>query len=561
MKCRTALVRRLVILGILSVVLLAGCGGGTAPAVNNKPPGVAPQPNGVTVSPASVTVQTGGAQPFAAIVSPGGANQAVTWSVSGTGCNGANCGTISSVGMYTAPASVPNPAIVTVTATSVTDSTKSGSAMVAIALPTPATAPASILLIEATPPEGVTVLSFSVTVSAAALEPGAVPLITNPVSVEINRLQFETSLLGNLPIPYGTYNSLNVALADPVLTIQNSSAEAIGSCASGAICKLQPALTVPSVGLTGQPFPITYDRETPLVLLIDFDLSKSLSFSNLGSLNPVVTAQQILPAVSDLGLFVRQVAGNIIYKGGDDVVDGAIFNLVTNTGTLYGVSDFFAQYIDGTLCGDFFCVQDKIADVDLALPSRNDPLWEARRVTLKPLDQPELEGVIVAIGDGTQFDMVVLHQVPPVAGLELGDVVRIDLQPSSSVQAVDTDLTGTGLLFSAPSDFLMGQVVTVRAQSAPSGTPVAVITDRVRLKSGALTARVKSILNGTDFVTDNLPRNFSSGQIQVRTSTQTGFLGISGVGSLNVGDTVSLSGFLLKTALDPVLLAEGVRKR
>ena len=38
MNCRTALVRRLVILGILSVVLLAGCGGGTAPSANNPPP-------------------------------------------------------------------------------------------------------------------------------------------------------------------------------------------------------------------------------------------------------------------------------------------------------------------------------------------------------------------------------------------------------------------------------------------------------------------------------------------------------------------------------------------
>jgi hypothetical protein len=44
----------------------------------------------------------------------------------------------------------------------------------------------------------------------------------------------------------------------------------------------------------------------------------------------------------------------------------------------------------------------------------------------------------------------------------------------------------------------------------------------------------------------------------VRTSVQTG---ISSVTGLNVGDTESVSGFLLKTTGDPVLLAEGVRKR
>ena len=561
MNCGTALVRRLVILGILSLILLAGCGGGSAPAVNNQPPSVAPQVTGVTVSPASVAVQTGGAQPFAAIVSPGGANQAVAWSISGTGCSGANCGTISSVGMYTAPGSVPNPATVTVTATSVKDSTKSGSATVTIALPPSAATPTSTLLIEATPPVGVTVLSFSVTVTGAALEPGAVPLVTNPVSVEINRLQFETSLLGNVPIPVGTYNSLSVALANPVLTILNSSAAAIGSCASGAICKLSPALTVPSVSLSGQPFPITYDGKTPFVLLVDFDLSKSLSFSDLGSLNPVATIQLLLPAGLDQGLFVKQVTGNIIYTGGDDIVDGAIFDLVTNTGTLYNISDISAQYVDANLCGRFFCVQGKIADVDLTLPNRSDSFWEARRVTLKPLDQPELEGVIVAIGDSIQFDIVLLQQGPPAAGLELGDIVRINLQSGATIEAVDTNLSGTGLLFSAAADLLVGQVVTARAKSAPSGTPVTVTTDRVRLKGGALTARAKSILNATDFVIDSLPGNFPSGQIQVHTGTQTSFQTISNVAGLNAGDTVSVSGFLLKTAGDPVLLAEGVRKR
>ena len=72
---------------------------------------------------------------------------------------------------------------------------------------------------------------------------------------------------------------------------------------------------------------------------------------------------------------------------------------------------------------------------------------------------------------------------------------------------------------------------------------------------------MNSILNATDLLLDNLPGNFSNAQIQVRTNAQTAFLDIPTVGALNVGDTLSLSGFLLKSAGDPVLLAEGVRKR
>ena len=560
MNGRKALARGIIIWGIVSLAFLAGCGGGAGQSVNNPPP----PPAGVTVSPTSTTVQVSGVQQFTAAVNPSGANQVVNWSVSGTGCSGASCGTIDSAGRYTAPSSVPSSPTVTVTATSVSDSTKFGSASATVNPAPPPPSPSATLLIRDTPPAGVAVLSFSVTITAAVLQPGDVSLLTNPVSVEINRLQVDMSLLASLPIPSGTYNSLTVTLANPVLTILNQSGAAISSCASGAVCKSSPALAVSTFNFASQPFPITSTNVRAPVLLLDFDLSQSLS--DLGTINPVLTVQQLVPAnlppiglSLPPGLSVKQVAGKITYTGGDDIVDGAIFDLATNMGTLKNVDDTFAQYVDAVLCGFLFCVQGEIADVDLTLFGGNT--WEARRVTLKPPDQPELEGVIVAINGGTQFDLVLLHQVPSAAGVEIGDVVRINLQSGATIEAVDTNPGNNGLLFSAPADLLVGQVVTTRARSAPSGTPLAVTSDRVRLKSGALTGRVKSILNATDFVVDSLPGNFPSAQIQGRTSAQTGFQGISGVAALNVGDTVSLSGFLLKTTGDPVLLAEGVRKR
>ncbi len=560
MRSKTLVMKLFAVLGIASLVFLAGCGGKSSQSANNQP---AP-PTAVSVSPSSVTVTAGGVQQFTAIVSPSGANQVVNWSVSGTGCSGASCGTIDSTGRYTAPSSVPSSPTVTVTATSVSDSTKFGSASVTVSPAPPPPTPVATLLIRDTPPAGVAVLSFSVTIAGAVLQPGDVSLLTNPVSVEINRLQVDMSLLASLPIPSGTYNSLTVTLANPVLTILNQSGAAISSCPSGAICKSSPALAVSTFNFASQPFPITSTNASAPVILLDFDLSQSLS--DLGTINPVLTVQQLVPAnlppiglSLPPGLSVKQVAGKITYTGGDDIVDGAIFDLATNMGTLKNVDDTFAQYVDAVLCGFLICVQGEIADVDLTLFGGNT--WEARRVTLKPPDQPELEGVIVAINGGTQFDLVLLHQVPSAAGVEIGDVVRINLQSGATIEAVDTNPGNNGLLFSAPADLLVGQVVTTRARSAPSGTPLAVTSDRVRLKSGALTGRVKSILNATDFVVDSLPGNFPSAQIQGRTSAQTGFQGISGVAALSVGDNVSLSGFLLKTTGDPVLLAEGVRKR
>lgn len=86
----------------------------------------------VTVSPSNVQLSTGGQQQFRAAVT-GASNTAVIWSLSGYGCAGAACGTITSGGLYTAPATPPSPSFIFVTATSVADSTKSSSAMVTIA--------------------------------------------------------------------------------------------------------------------------------------------------------------------------------------------------------------------------------------------------------------------------------------------------------------------------------------------------------------------------------------------------------------------------------------------
>lgn len=95
---------------------------------------VAPPPITVTISPTSATVSPGGKQQFTATVS-GSTDKSVTWSVTGTGCVAYYCGTITSLGMYTAPSVAPNPPVVTVTAYAHADPSKSGSATVNLAVP------------------------------------------------------------------------------------------------------------------------------------------------------------------------------------------------------------------------------------------------------------------------------------------------------------------------------------------------------------------------------------------------------------------------------------------
>lgn len=114
--------------GLLAVVFAAGCSSGP--------------PISISLLPTSVQgLQQGQTVPIAATVMNDLSNAGVTWSLSGTGCAGASCGTLTNQttasAIYNAPASLPSNLFVTVTATSVTHPSKSSSmgiALVAIAV-------------------------------------------------------------------------------------------------------------------------------------------------------------------------------------------------------------------------------------------------------------------------------------------------------------------------------------------------------------------------------------------------------------------------------------------
>jgi hypothetical protein len=85
----------------------------------------------VAISPASASVRINRTQQFTATVQ-NTSNKTVTWKVNGIAGGNSTVGTISSSGLYRAPSSVPNPSVVTVSATSAADPTKSASAAVTV---------------------------------------------------------------------------------------------------------------------------------------------------------------------------------------------------------------------------------------------------------------------------------------------------------------------------------------------------------------------------------------------------------------------------------------------
>jgi hypothetical protein len=110
----------------LAILWCAGCSGGQSASGGGNPAGIS-----VTVFPSATSAVIGQTVPFNATVT-GTTNSTVNWEVAGVAGGNSTVGTITSGGLYTAPAAVPIPSTVVVTAVSQADTTKMGTGRVQV---------------------------------------------------------------------------------------------------------------------------------------------------------------------------------------------------------------------------------------------------------------------------------------------------------------------------------------------------------------------------------------------------------------------------------------------
>jgi hypothetical protein len=116
---------------IALILILSSCAGITKTSTPPPPPQVV-----VSVMPSSANVRAGATQTFTSAVT-GTTNQNVNWSVNAIPGGNATFGTISASGVYTAPASLPNPSTFAISAVAAADSSASASSNVTLWNPTP----------------------------------------------------------------------------------------------------------------------------------------------------------------------------------------------------------------------------------------------------------------------------------------------------------------------------------------------------------------------------------------------------------------------------------------
>ena len=414
------------------------------------------------------------------------------------------------------------------------------------------------------PPAGVTVLAFQIAVTGAVLNAtgSTASLVSSPTTLELGRLLVETAYLNTASVRANTYNSVAFTFANPKLTIYNGSGAAIGLCAARAICQLTPTLSPASVTYSSAPFPLAVSINSPLGLVLDFNLNNSLQ-SDL-SINPSIAVSQLTPSGANGLLEDENILGKItaistannqftVQNG----LSGLSFTFTVDSGTTY--ADFAGSSFSSLAVG-------QIVEVDAHLLAAGT--FQATRVSLKESSiQGMLEGVVTSVDSATQFKIVVTDEQPDVLGIAVGDPVTVSIQSGPSFEIDAHDLTiPVRLTFASAADLLVGQSIQVRplpSTVGPSG--ITTPTDRVRLRRSRFTAQV-FLKADPNFTVNNLPGLFAStipaiSQIQARTSAQTAYQGVTGFAALNLGDTVSLRGLLFKTLGDPTLVADAVRKR
>src|SRR5713226_9695042 len=544
------LISRCILSGLtLSVGLLGlvGCGSYSAPS---QPP---PTPTSVTISPMSASVPAGtGTQNFTAAVTNDYLSRGVTWALSGAGCSGATCGSLSNMTSssvtYNAPAAVPNPATVTLTATSVNNTMKSATATITV---TSGAAAVSVTITD-TPPTGVTLLSFEVNVTGAMLNPGSVDLLggKGPTQIEVKQLETESAFLNTAAVTPGTFTSLTLTFANPELTFKNDSGAALAGCAVGAVCEIKPTGALTSTtNFPGQGLVIIANSPTGIQVDVNPDTILSPTLGVDFSLAGAVSVQQL----------TMKPAGEL-----DDLDDlkGAVLNLDatnkkfalhTSDGDFPITTDNNTEFdFEACAANSFTSLQNnQVVEVDVKLMAGG--VFLAKKIGFEDdAEDDELEGIVFKIDDATHFEMVVLDELRSVNNVSVGNPIVVTLSnPGFQVKAdglpVPSALQGDFEAAKDTSQLLPGQTVQIRLTGPTNpGPPVAVTTDRVRLRMTQFTANVKvGSIMPPNFSVDTLPALFTNAgisSIHVQTSSKTEFEGVSDVTALADGNTVSLRG-------------------
>ena len=195
----------------------------------------------ILISPTAATLQVRGTQQFSSTVS-GSTNTGVSWLVNGIQGGNSTVGTVTSAGLYTAPAAIPSGGGVNVTARSNADATKSASATVSIT-------------------SASTGVSVSISPTSATVAGGATQQFAATVSGATNTaLTWVVNGISGGNSTYGTITSSGLYSAPACSSVSSVTVTAQSVADSSA--KASSSVTLSTAAATNQRFVQTNGNDT-----------------------------------------------------------------------------------------------------------------------------------------------------------------------------------------------------------------------------------------------------------------------------------------------------------
>ena len=429
------------------------------------------------------------------------------------------------------------------------------------------------LTIQATPTSGVTVLSLQVSILGATLNPvqtggvstvqQPVSILDSPVNVELTQLATYSTLLAEADVPEASYAGITLNFGSARLTFQNNSSSVIGSCASGAICELAPAISPSTTTVSSQPaFPISLYANAPGGLQINFNLAQALQ-GDLSTVYPSITLTQLSASQGPQGSQGVGLMDNL--EGHVTSVNPTSLQFALST-NLYPATIF----TDNNTQYDGFADQgltDNFAGLQAGQRIRSQAILHADgtlSATIVGLQQtaaeaqtPQLKGTIISVDSGTQFHMVVRDEFQQVNGILIGDLVTVTLQGAPTFSIESDGLTVPPVFsFASASDLIVGQEVQVAVASGSSGNDVS--TDQITLRMSDITATVNLINNAAIITVGNLPPMYTSAGISAIRLGVVPETQYNNVAALAAGQTVAAHGLLFKFTDSPIMITQTI---
>lgn len=442
----------------------------------------------------------------------------------------------------------------------------------------------------ATPPANVDVLAFRLAITGVSLNPpvgGSCSGTPQVETREIKRLETDTNFVTLIPAPAGSYSSISVAFANPVITFLNRTGSKLSGCESNHVCEVTFA-SAGNITVSSGPFPLSLVTGKNPALRLDINLTNAITSSgsalNVDFTQPNVLTAKLMPIsgiapgvqeqIDDVVGFVRGIGG-----AGPSTFD--VFSNNRGGGTITVDSNTAFDSFPQSCPNNISCLrQDQLVSVDLLIKDDLSPFLGKEIDLLDQQVTDQIEGTIFSIDSSSQFKMVATDIATPFVADQVfqvnpGNIITVQLSNTSLNPTFVVDTKGFPIPVAArtafegaadTSELVPGQTVQVHVKGftpAVSGADAIAVTDRVRLRFTRFTARV-SRTAGSFFDITALPGLFpfiSGAQPQVQTfPLQTTFENVSGVSGLNPTDVVSVRALFFKSSA-PNFFALKVRKR